>query len=100
MTNKINHHGKKHFCQFCLQCFSRSIVLECHTKNCLATNHTKSILLPEEGVCISFWNFKRLAKVQFVIFGDFECALIPTTDNIYFGPNTKKYQDHIVCSYG
>ena len=21
-------------------------------------------------------------------------------DNIDFGPNTKKYQDHIVCSYG
>ena len=25
---------------------------------------------------------------------------MPSTDNIAFGPNTKKYQDHIVCSYG
>ena len=24
---------------------------------------------------------------------------MPLTDNIDFGPNTKKYQDHIVCSY-
>ena len=34
------------------------------------------------------------------MYGDFECVLIPLTDNIDFGPNSKKYQDHIVCSYG
>ena len=27
-------------------------------------------------------------------------CLIPSTDNINFGPNTKKYQDHIIRSYG
>ena len=27
-------------------------------------------------------------------------VLIPSTDNVSFGPNTKIYQDHIVCSYG
>ena len=32
--------------------------------------------------------------------GDFECVLILSTDNFNFGPNTKKYQGHIVCSYG
>ena len=34
-----------------------------------------------------------------MIYGDFECPLI-LTDNIDFGPNIKKYPDHIVCSYG
>ena len=26
--------------------------------------------------------------------------MIPSTDNVDFGPNTTKYQDHIVCSRG
>ena len=46
MTNKTKHHGKKISCLYCLQCLSSSEVLEDHTKNCLATNYTKSVLLP------------------------------------------------------
>ena len=34
-----------------------------------------------------------------MIYDDFELFLIPSTDNNYFGPSTKKYQDHIVCNY-
>ena len=30
---------------------------------------------------------------------DFKCVFIPGTDNIGSGRNTKKYQDHIACSY-
>ena len=60
MTNKAKHHGKKYFCQYCLQCFSISKVLECHVKNCLAINHTKSVLLPDEGELVNFQNLKRL----------------------------------------
>ena len=43
-------------------------------------------------------NFKRLTKAPFRIFDEFECVLISST-NIDFGSNTKKYEDHIVCSY-
>ena len=49
LRNKAKHHGKKGFCQYCLKHFSRSIFLKCHTQKCLAVNHTKSILLPEEN---------------------------------------------------
>ena len=35
-----------------------------------------------------------------IIYCDLESILILSTDNIDFVPNTKKYQDHIVCSYG
>ena len=59
-------------------------------KNCLAINHTKLVLLSEEGEYIDFQNFKRLAKTLFIIYGDFQCVLIPSTDNIDFVPNTKK----------
>ena len=69
-------------------------------KNCLATNHTKGVLLPKEGTYISLQNLKKLTNAPFIIYGDFVCVLIPSNDVINFGPNTKKYQDHIVCSYG
>ena len=28
-----------------------------------------------------------------------ECVLVPVAGNIDFGSSTKKYQDHILCSY-
>ena len=83
-----------------MQCFSSSKVLICHAKNGLAIIHTKSVLLAEEGEYVNFQNFKRLAKAPFIIHGNFEYVLRPSTDNIDFGPNIKKYQDHIVFSYG
>ena len=44
---KTKHHGRKDFCQYCLQCFSNQTILESHLKNCLAINHVKSFLLSE-----------------------------------------------------
>ena len=60
-------------------------------------SHTKWLLLPEEGAYINFQNLKRLEKAAFIIYGDFECVLVPSTDNVDI---CKKYQDHAVCSYG
>ena len=34
------------------------------------------------------------------MYGDFECVLKLSTDNINFCPNAKEYQYHIACSYG
>ena len=81
------------------QCFSSSRVLECHVKNCLAINYTNSVLLPLENKYVSFQSFKRLIKALFITNFNFEFILIPLTDNTGFGPNTRKYHDHIVCSY-
>ena len=47
--------------------------------------------------------FSKLQKIRFarfIISSDFGCALIHSTDNISFGLNTRKYQGHIVSSYG
>ena len=44
--------------------------------------------------------FKRSTKAPFIIYADFECVLIPSTDNINSAPHNKKFQDHFVCSYG
>ena len=98
MTNKTKH-GKKHFYRYWLQYFYSSKVLKCHVKNCLAISRTKSVLLPEEGQYVNFQNFKRLTKSPFIIHGDFERVLISSTNTIDFGPKTKEYQNHILCSY-
>ena len=75
-------------------------MLECHTKNCLVLNHSKSVLLPEEITYINFQNLEKLTKAPFINYDGFECVLIPSTDYIDFGSNANKYQDHILCSYG
>ena len=53
-------------------------------------NHIKSVLLPKQGEYVNFQNFERLTKASFIKF-IIEFALIPSTDNINFGPSTKKY---------
>ena len=99
MTNKTKHHSKKHFCKYCLRCFSSSNVLKCQAKNCITIDNTKSVLLPEEGTYINFQNSAKLTKAPLIIDGDAECILIPFTDNTDFVPNTKIHPNHIVCSY-
>ena len=66
MANKIKH-GKKHICQYCLQCLFSSKVLECDTENCLPINHIKTVLLPGESTFINFQSFKRLTKTPLII---------------------------------
>ena len=65
----------------------------------LASNHTKSVLRPEDGWYDHFQNFKWLIKAPFIIYGDFECISKLSTDNMNAGWNTKKYQDHAVWCY-
>ena len=56
----------------------------------------RSFINMKEGAYINLQNLKKLTKAPFIIYGDFECVLIPSNDVFNFGPNTKKYQDHIV----
>ena len=50
----------------------------------------------EEGI-IKFENYFNQLSVPFKIYADFECNLKDT--EIYEGSYTKKYHDHIPCSY-
>ena len=56
--------------------------------------------MPKDGAYVNVQNIKRLTKALLIIDANFEYVLIPSPDNINFGPNTKKHQNHIVCSYG
>ena len=66
-----------------------------HKENCLSINGKQSVKL-EEGI-IKFENYFKQIPVPFKIYADFECNLRGV--ECYEGSYTKKYQDHISCSF-
>ena len=66
-----------------------------HKEDCLGINGAQSVDV-EEGI-IKFQNYSKQLPVPFKIYADFECNLQDT--EIYDGSSTKKYHDHVPCSY-
>ena len=95
MFHKTKNKNKKWFCKNCLQCFSSENILIKHKKDCLSINGVQSVKV-EEGI-IKFENYFKQLPVPFKIYADFECNL--KNVEIYEGSYTKKYHDHIPCSY-
>ena len=93
--HKTKNKNKKWFCRSCLQCFSSENVLIKHKENCLSINGKQSVILEKE--IIEFANYFKQVVVPFKIYADFECNL--RSVEIYEGSYTKKYQDHIPCSF-
>ena len=67
-----------------------------HKEDCLSTNGKQLVKL-EEGK-IEFENYFKQIPVPFKIYADFECNLKIVES--YEGSYTKKYQDHVPCSFG
>ena len=57
MFNKSKNKNKKHFCRYCLQCFSRESILTEHKENCLVINGKQCVKLSE-----GFMSFKNYSK--------------------------------------
>ena len=73
MYNKSKHEHKKHFCMYCLQCFSSKEILTKHTNNCIIINGEQAVKLPEKGNNIlKYENFRKQQPAPFVIYADFE----------------------------
>ena len=73
MYNQTKHKEKKHFCMFCLKCFSSERILANHVNNCLTINGAQAINMPKQGENIlKFNNFHKQLPVPFVIYADFE----------------------------
>ena len=79
-----------------LQCFTSPRMLQHQIRNFPEINNTKSVLLPEGNTYVNFQNIKRIIKAPCIIYSDFKWILIPSTDKSDDGPNTEKYQNHIV----
>ena len=102
MFNQTKHEHRKHFCMYCLQCFSREDVLTEHKNNCISINGEQAIKMPEKGDKVHFKNHHKQLPVPFVIYADFE-AITEKVDSCQ--PNNEKsyteaYQKHKDCGYG
>ena len=95
MFHKTKNKNKKYFCKRCLQCFSSKNVVTEHKEICLSINGAQSVRL-EKGR-IEFKNYFKQIPVLFKIYADFECNL--ESAESYEGSYSKKYQDHIPCSF-
>ena len=103
MYNQSKHKERKHFCMYCLQCFSSERILTNHVNNCLIINGAQAINMPKQGENIlKFNNFHKQQAVPFVIYADFEAitekinGCKPNNDKSY----TEAYQKHTDCGYG
>ena len=107
MYNQSKHKEKKHFCMFCLQCFSSERVLAKHKSNCLMITGKQAINMPKKGENIlKFNNFHKQLPVPFVIYADFE-VITKKVQGCKHGEEMEKdkrsyteaYQTHEDCGY-
>lgn len=56
MSNKIKREHRKHFCMYCLQCFTSEDILNKHKTACIATYGKQTIKMPEKGYSILKFN--------------------------------------------
>ena len=110
MYNQSKHKERKHFCMYCLQCFSSERVLTNHVNNCLTINGAQAINMPKQGENIlKFNNFHKQLPGPFVIYADFE-AVTKKIQGCERSEEMKKdkdrrsyteaYQTHEDCGYG
>ena len=108
MYNQSKHKERKHFCMYCLQCFSSIEILDAHRKDYIVINGKQAIKMPNEDENeVEFVNHRKQVPVPFVIYTDFEAI---TKKNKKYDVNeskdnsnvsyTKAYQTHVDCGYG
>ena len=103
MFNQTKHEHRKHFCMYCLQCFSSEEVLKNHKDNCIQLNGEQAIKMPDKSNnTLKFNNFNKQQPVPFVIYADFEAitekisGCKPDNNKSY----TDNYQKHTDCGFG
>ena len=110
MYNQLKHKERKHFCMYCLQCFSSERILANHVNNCLTINGVQAINMPKQGENIlKFNNFHKQLPVPFIIYADFE-AITKKVQGCKQSEEMEKdkdrrsyteaYQTHEDCGYG
>ena len=99
MCNKTKNENKKHFCKYCLQCFSSGNVLQEHKETYLKIKCKQSGKLRSD--LIKFKTYFKQLIVAFKIYADFESLLkgIQSNDRNNGTSYTEKYQKNIPCSF-
>lgn len=65
------------FLSLLLTMFCSAKLLEKHMKIYTAINHEQAVQLCGENVYSKFVKFKRLLKISFLIYADFESTVVP-----------------------
>ena len=95
MFHKTKNKNKNYFCKSCLHCFSSKNLLTEHKKFYLSIDGAQSVRFEKET--IEFKNYFKEKPVPFKVYASFECSLESVES--YEGPYSKRYQDHIPCSF-
>ena len=73
MYSQTKHKGRKHFCMYCLQCFSSEGVINYHKDNCIKINGMQAIKMPDkDNNILKFNNHHKQQPIPFVTYADFE----------------------------
>ena len=76
MCNQSKHKERKHFCMYCLQCFSSKEVLDAHRKDCIVINGKQAIKMPNKDENeVEFVNHRKQIPVPFIIYADIEAII-------------------------
>ena len=67
LATPLLHHGRKHFCRYCLQAFSTEEILKRHIKACFKINGKQRIVMPEKEEYVKFKNYERETNSLFII---------------------------------
>ena len=95
MFHKTKNRNRKYLCKSCLLCFSSKNVLTKHKEVCLSINGAQSVRLKRWTNELK--NYFKQIPVPFKVYADFECNLKSVES--YEGSYSKKYQDHVPCSF-
>ena len=108
MYNQSIQKERKHFCMYCLQCFSSERILANHVNNCLTINGAQAINMPKQGENIlKFNNFHKQLPVPFVIYANFEAKKVQgckPSEEMEKDKDRRSYTEayltHEDCGYG
>ena len=95
MRYRTKYHHSMFYCKRCLHGFVKSNSLRDHNERC-KQGESQVVVMPEPGV-LEFKAYHKKERKNFVIYFDFESLVVPC--DMVQGSSTRKYQQHVPCSY-
>lgn len=101
LNDQTKHHGKKHFCHFCLHNFSTENNLHRHLQSCQNLGFQKTTLPNVKEKWMKFTNIQKQMKAEFIVYADFECftTKVQGCANDPSISSTLDYQKHEASGY-
>ena len=72
MYDHTLHHGKKHFCRYCVQASCTEEILKRDIKDCFKIDGKQKIIMSKNSEYVKFKDYEQKIKPPFVIYAIFE----------------------------